>query len=278
MLTTLVRRVRASAVGDAGMSLAELLVTIVIVAILGAVATVYFVGTENNGNDTIATTQASAQARITLDSWTSLLRVADWLDGSTKTDRFEEITPTEIVFYANLDNRPTDCASVPTDCQLVNPPTKVALMLQTTNQSTGEGQLVQIIFKSDNTTPKSVTRLGLNVSPTNGAPIFQPYQTSGGPVDPSMWQQGCSSGATITTGLCLQGPPAGAGMLDPSLASGSNTPTAGPLRANAAIATTVNQTLQSIAGITIAITISDPHDSTSLDFTSSAAVNSGFPS
>jgi prepilin-type N-terminal cleavage/methylation domain-containing protein len=277
MLTDLVRRMRRAASGDAGMSLAELLVTIVIVAILGAVATVYFVGTENTGNDTIATTQASAQARITLDSWTSLLRVADWFDTSTKTDRFEEITPTKIVFYADLNNRPTDCASVPADCQLVNPRTKVALMLQTTNQSTGEGQLVQVIFKSDNTTPKSVSRLGLNVTPTDGQPIFQPYLISGGAVDVAT-TMGCVRSATLTAGLCLSSAPAGAGMLDPTLATGSNTPTAGQLRGNPATAATVDQQLQSIAGITIAFKVSDPHDSASLDFTSSAAVNSGFPS
>jgi prepilin-type N-terminal cleavage/methylation domain-containing protein len=277
MLTNFVRRVRAAATGDAGMSLVELLVTIVIVSILGAATTVYFVGSENGSNRTIATTQASAGARVTLDSWTSLLRVADWLDTSTQTDRFEEITPTKIVFYADLNNRPTDCTQVPADCQLVNPPTKVALMLQTTNQATGEGQLVQIIFKSDNTTAQSVTRLALNVTPTDGQPIFQPYLVSGGSVDVAA-TLGCVRSATLTAGLCLDSPPAGAGMIDPTLATGSNTPTSGQLRANPATASTVNTTLQNIGGITIAFTASDPDDTTSVDFTSSAAVNSGFPS
>ena len=67
-------------------------------------------------------------------------------------------------------------------------------------------------------------------------------------------------------------------MIDPTLAAGSNTPTGGQLRANPATATVVNSTLQNIGGITIAFTASDPHDSASVDFTSSAAVNSGFPS
>jgi type II secretory pathway pseudopilin PulG len=276
MLSRLVRRIRRAATGDAGINLLELMVATTITAILGAAATMYFVGSENSSNRTIATTQASAGARITLDSWTSMLRVADWLDTSTKTDRFEEITPTEIVFYADLNNRPTDCATNPTDCQLVTPPTKVVLMLQTTDPSTGEGQLVQIMFKPDNTTPKSVTRLASNVTPTDGQPIFQPYLNSGGPVDTSVWQQGCLSGATVKAGLCLNSVPAGAGMLDPTLPTGSNTPVAGPLRGNPA--QNVDTILQSIGGITIAFTASDPTNSASLDFTSSASVNSGFTS
>jgi Tfp pilus assembly protein PilW len=255
---------------DAGITLAELVVAMTITTILMTVATIFFVNAERSGYKSALTNQTTADARTTLDSWTSMIRVAGWLDGSATTDRFEEITPTKIVFYANLNNR--DSASLTTTAL-----TKVALMLRVTDAATGEGQLMEVTFNADNTTPKTVRQVAFNASPTGGAgtAIFRPYNEVGGDVDVQN-TQGCLNGATPVAGLCLQAPPSGHGMLDPTIATGATTPSQGPLLGNPAL--NVDGTLQDIAGVTIAFTVSDPTHTATQDFTGAASVNSGFPS
>ena len=266
MLSRLRRLLRA----DDGVTLMELLVAMGITTILGAVTLTFFVTTQNSGYKSMVTNQSTAEARIALDSWTSLLRVAGWLDPTAKTDRFEEITPTKVVFYANLDNRTTAD-------QTVGAPTKVALMLRTTNAATGEGQLVEVIFGADNTTPTSVRQLAFDVLPTGGPghAVFQPYTETGGPID--VTTPGCLSGGTPQAGLCLQTLPANAGMVDPQIGAGSLAVSSGPLRGYPDAAVDVDSTLADIGGITIDFTTTDPGHTTMLNFTSSASVNSGFP-
>lgn len=266
MLTLLRRRLRA----DDGITLVELLVAMTVTTILGALTIIFFVSAEHSGNKSILTNQSTADARNTLDSWTSLLRVAGWLDPTAKTDRFEEITPTKIVFYANLNNRSTAD-------QTVGAPTKVALMLRTTNAATGEGQLIQVIFKSDNTTPESVRELAFDVTPTGGPghAIFQPYTETGGAID--VTTPGCLSGGTPQPGLCLQTLPANAGMVDPQVGAGALTVSSGALRGYPDALVDVDTTLADIGGITIDFTATDSMQSDPLEFRSSASVNSGFP-
>ena len=259
--------------GDAGISLMELMVAMTLTALLGLLAVNFFVTTDNTGVKTELTNQAVADARVTLDSWTALLRVATWLDPSVQSDRFEEVTPTKIVFYANLDNRTTAD-------QQVGAPTKVALMLRQTNPVTGDGQLIQVIFGPDNTTPTSVRQLAFNATPTGGAgqPVFQPYNEGGGPVplNPTGCLDTSRSGGVPVAGLCLQSPPSGAGMLDPQIGSSSLAVSGGPLRGNPAA--DVDKTLQSIAGVTVAFTATDPGHRAAMAFSGGAAVNSGFAS
>ena len=266
MLTAFGRRLRA----DDGITLVELLVSMTVTTILGALTIIFFISAEHSGYKSVLTNQATADARNTLDSWTSLLRVAGWLDPTAKTDRFEEITPTKIVFYANLDNRNTAD-------QTVGAPTKVALMLRTTDAATGEGQLIQVIFKPDNTTPDSVRQVAFEVTPTGGPghAIFQPYTAAGGAID--VTTPGCLSGGTPQPGLCLQTLPANAGMVDPQIGPGSLAVSSGPLRGYPDAAVDVDSTLAGIGGITIDFTATDPMQSDPLEFTSSASVNSGFP-
>lgn len=270
MLTTLRRRLGGLRRDDRGISLMELVVAMGISTILGTMALTFFVGSQRAGYASVLTNQNTADARVTLDSWTSMLRVAGWLDPGAKTDRFEEITPTKIVFYANLDNRGS--AS-----QQVGALTKVALMLRTTNPATGEGQLIEVRFKPDNTTPESVRQLGFNAMPTGGTgqPVFQPYLRIGAPVD-TVNTTGCLNGTTPEPGLCLQSPPIGAGMLDPRVAPGGLAVSTGPLRGNPA--TNVDSMLANISGVTVAFTVTDPSHTSSMDFAGSASVNSGFPS
>lgn len=254
---------------DRGITLIELVVAMTVTTIVGAVAINFFITSTQDGTKATLTNQATADARVTLDSWTSLLRVAGWLDRSAQTDRFEEITPTKIVFYANLNN-------LASSDQTTGAATKVALMLRVTNSSTGAGQLVQVVFGSDNTTPKSVRIVALDVTPSGGAgePIFQPYTEAGGPIDPSDTYGCYAHGAQL--GLCLQSPPAGAGMLDPQLGTTSLTVSSGPLRGNPSL--DVDSTLQSIAGVNIVFTATDSTNVAPVQFSGSASVNSGFPS
>jgi hypothetical protein len=150
-------------------------------------------------------------------------------------------------------------------------------MLRVTNASTGAGQLVQVMFGADNTTPTSVRIVALDVTPTGGAgePIFQPYNEAGGPVDPSD-TFGCYAQGSPQLGLCLQSPPTGSGMLDPQLGTNSLAVTSGPLRGNPSL--NVDSTLQSIAGVNIVFTATDSTNAAPVQFSGSASVNSGFPS
>jgi prepilin-type N-terminal cleavage/methylation domain-containing protein len=253
---------------DDGMTLMEMVVAMTITTIVSTMCLVFFLTTENTGYKSVLTNQDVADARTALSNWTSYLRVAGWLDPSTKTDRFEEITPTKIVFYANLNN-------LSTADQTTGRPTKVALLLRVTNSTLREGQLVQIIFASDNTTPASVRQLAFDITPTGGAtePIFQPYSETGGAIDPTH-TLGCMANGTARAGLCLQTPPSGAGMLDPTVATKSLAVSSGSLRGNPNV--NVDATLQTIGGINVVFTATDPSHTVQADFSGSASVNSGF--
>lgn len=261
---------------DAGITLGELVVSATVTMIMLAVATSWLIQINRQGSGTMLTNQTTGDARNALQSWTSMLRVAAWLDPTTKTDRFEEVTPTKIVFYANLGNLPTACpTNSPASCRLTNAATKVTLSLVSNGSGGGAGRLVEVVFGPDNTTPTRVRTVALNASATNGQPLFQPYFSSGATV-PLSTTLGCLSNGTPVVGMCLQSTPAGAGMLDPVVAAGGATVTAGPLRGYSA--TNVDSTLQKIAGIDINFTVSDPAKITSMNYSGAASVYSGFAS
>ena len=264
MLTALPRRLRRLHCVDAGITLAELLVAMVITTIIGTMATSFFVSATHVGTTTISSNQNAADARITLDSWTSQLRLAGWFDTTNKVDRFEEITPTKIVFWANLANRnATDGTS--------GALTKVALMLNVTDVTSGRGQLVQVVFKSDNTTTQSVRQLGFDAQPRSGSWVFTPYSQADAVVDTS--QPLCLNNGSAVAGLCAHAP-AGAGLLDPTLAAGTHTVVQGPLTGDG----TADAILANIGRIDIGFVVRDPSGTTTMDYASSASVSSGFPS
>jgi Tfp pilus assembly protein PilW len=265
------RNRRARLVGDRGITLAELMVSMSLTTILGTMAVLFFVGATREGYRTVLTNQNSGDARVTLDSWTSMLRVAGWLDPNTEADRFEEITATKIVFYANLNNRATATAG---PYNAPSPTTKVALMLRVSNAVTGVGQLIEVIFKADNTTVQSVRQLGFSAKATGTTPIFQPYSRAGSPLDLSL--KGCVSGATPTAGLCLQTGQSGAGMLDPTVAASGLSVSSGPLRGNPSLK--VDKSLNQVGSIGISFTALDSSNTSSMNFTSLASVSSGYPS
>jgi hypothetical protein len=261
---------RSRLTDDRGVTLAELMVSMLLTTILGTMAVLFFVGASHTGYRTVLTNQNSGDARLTLDSWTSMVRVAGWLDPNTQADRFEEITSTKIVFYANLGNRSTVSNG---SFAAPGATTKVALLLRVSQPATGVGQLVEITFKDDNTTVQSVRQLGFNAKATTGKPIFQPYSRVGSAIDIS--QLGCLSAATPKVGLCLQNGQPGSGMLDPRLATSSLAVSSGTLRGNPDL--NIDKTLNQVGSIGIAFTALDPSNTSSMDFTSLASVSSGFP-
>lgn len=263
-----VRSLRRQMADDRGITLADLMVAMALTAILGTMAILFFVPTTHLGYKTVLTNQNTGDARLTLDEWTGMLRMAGWLDPNTKVDRFEEVTPTKIVFYANLGNRSSSSSSQ------VDSTTKIALVLRISDTVTGRGQLIEVRFASDNTTVKSVRQLGMLASKTNGAPVFQPYSRGGSAID--MTQTGCLSGSTPTAGLCLQTPQTGAGMQDPTVAASGLAVAAGSRTGNPAL--NVDRTLGLIGSVGIAVTLVDPSGTATTDYTSLASVSSGFPS
>ncbi len=109
---------------DAGITLTELLVTMGLSTIIGALTLMLFVHVDDSTSATTDRTIGAAQARIVMQAWSAYLGVADGpsAPGST-SHRFEWVTPSSTVFYANLENRPGTSA--------VSPPTMIWLRLDT---------------------------------------------------------------------------------------------------------------------------------------------------
>jgi len=265
------RNRRARLADDRGITLAELMVSMTLTTILGVMAVLFFVGATHAGYRTVLTNENTSDARITLDSWTNMLRVAGWLDPNTEADRFEEITSTKIVFYANLNNR---VASTSAPYGAPGPTTKVALMLRISDASKGIGQLIEVTFKPDNTTVNTVRQLGFSAKATGTTPIFQPYSRAGSPLD--LTTKGCISGGTPTAGLCLQSGQPGSGMLDPQIAGTGLSVSSGLLRGNSAL--NVDKPLNQVGSIAVSFTVLDSSNTSSMNFTSLASVSSGYPS
>jgi Tfp pilus assembly protein PilW len=254
---------------DAGLTLAELIVSMTLMTILLMIGGTFFITAVRTTSTTTLTNQQTSDARITLDSWTAKLRVAAYLD-SAQTDRIEVLTPSKIVFYANLNNRTTSNFSV-------GSVSKVVLMLKQTNATSGDGQLIEIIFSANSTTPTSVRRVALNARPIAGrqTAIFTAFNYIGAELNPASYT-GCLSGTTVKSGLCLQALPAGAGTVDPTVGLTSNAVTAGTLAGNPA--SNVDSVLQSIVAIKIGFTVSNTADTVSQNYQSMVALNSGYAS
>ena len=272
MLTAATQRRALSAQlrADGGVTLAELLVAIGLTMVIGLMATMFFITASHATDKSVLTIQDTSSARVVLDSWSDMVRVAGWLDVNTKNDRFEQITPNKIVFYANLGNRNDPATGAVIAGQSVDPVTKVALMLKPKDGST-DGQLIEVLFDSDNTTVKSIRRLAFDARPdTADGWIFSPIDRSGGPVDTSQSLCKSSTGGSVV-GLCAK-LPTGSGMRDPVVSDSGNSVNAGPLSGDGS----ANSILGNVGRIDISFVVRDPSGVQSSAFESSAAVNSGY--
>jgi prepilin-type N-terminal cleavage/methylation domain-containing protein len=117
MLTTMrKRRLR----GDAGFTLTELLVAMVIASIVGALALSWFMGASNATTTTTDVDNATASARNVLQTWGKMLQLAGASAGvGTTTNGLQSISPASITFSAYLSNSgacspETSCAPLST--------------------------------------------------------------------------------------------------------------------------------------------------------------------
>jgi hypothetical protein len=129
------RRAAKAATGDAGASFAELIVAMTLSVLIGAMTLTIFVKINDSTAATTDRTVGSGQARNILQSWTAYLRVSDSPSAAGSTShRFEWITATDMLFYADLQNRIGTAAATP--------PTMIWLRLDS------EQQLVEEQFLS----------------------------------------------------------------------------------------------------------------------------------
>jgi hypothetical protein len=170
MPTRVIRRVRALlASGDAGITLMELIIGMVLNMIIGALTVGIFLSVNNSSNNSVDRTVSTSNARNTVQDWTAYFRVADGKTAGVKTNRVEWLTANDVLFYADLYNRTV------TNLTATAAPTMIWLRLDTT------GTLIEEQFPSTatlNTAPTVCRRLASGVS-TPTAPLFTAYDSSG---------------------------------------------------------------------------------------------------
>lgn len=117
MLTRLRARARAvRASGDAGVTLAELLVTMTLGTIIGAMTMNMFLAVNTAADRTTDATVNTGRARVLIQSWSNYLHVADGTTPGSTATRFEWLGAQDMLFYANLYNRtgPVNSTGSPT--------------------------------------------------------------------------------------------------------------------------------------------------------------------
>jgi hypothetical protein len=140
------------------MSLSELLVTMGLMTIAGSMATFFLVSSSRASNMTLERGYNVAQARLTLASWSGLLKVADSFGRpGQNVGRFAKITPTTIEFFASLDNRNEAGTAQPT---------RIVLTLE-------NGELVERHYDATTGVLESTRNLATGAS-TDGW-MFTPY-------------------------------------------------------------------------------------------------------
>jgi len=164
--------------GDQGLTLSELLVAMGLTTIAGVMSLSFFVGTNDVNRRTLERGYNSSQARITLDSWITMLRVAD-------PDGLLKITPTKIQFYANLANRDGSGTAAP------GAPTLMTLELT-------DGQLVETRPTGRRIVAQGASASGVLFAPYNGSQAI------------SVTAHDCLSSGAHVEGLCSTNGPDGA--------------------------------------------------------------------
>jgi hypothetical protein len=193
MLTAFARRGRqvlAPERRESGVSLVELVVAMTLMTVIGGMTLTFFVSADAADTRTIDGNVSTAGARNVLESWSRLLSLADSPQTAGASGRFQQITPTSAIFYANVNtNRATSSGAR-------TAPTKVFLSLES-------GQLIERSYAPNSATAPSTypsspttTRYLVSGVVTTGW-LFTPY-VLGSP--PSISEPNdCSGGAA---GLC----------------------------------------------------------------------------
>lgn len=94
--------------GDVGITLTELIVSMGLFSMIGAMTLGIFLSIDKATSSTTDRTISSASARNVIQSWASYVRVADGTTPGIKTNRIEWLTADDMLFYADLYNRSID--------------------------------------------------------------------------------------------------------------------------------------------------------------------------
>jgi type II secretory pathway pseudopilin PulG len=167
-----VRRRLAGVHGDDGITLTELVVTMTLMSIVGALSLSFFLGSSASDARTIDSAQTAAGARNAVTAWSGLLQVADSTSPGGTDDRITALTPTSITFAADLDNRPT-CSTAPCPTTATTPVTLA--LVSTTSGTTTTTQLVQTITRTSGST--RLVQVPAGVAAAGGC-LFRPYDAT----------------------------------------------------------------------------------------------------
>jgi type II secretory pathway component PulJ len=177
MLTAPLRRILRRPSGDAGITVMELLVSMVLSTVLGAMTLYFFVSVDKSSASADDRTISTANARNTLEAWTSYLQVSDGTTPGNGKNRFEWLTANDALFYANLYNRPGTG-------ETVNAPTMIWLRLDTKGRLVEEqfassavaGTAARICRRLAQTTSAGTTEIQAN---TGSLQLFTPRSANG---------------------------------------------------------------------------------------------------
>jgi hypothetical protein len=230
--------------GDAGITLMELIVAMVLNTIIGAMTAGIFISINNASNTNVDRTVGTASARNTIQDWTAYLRVADGKTAGVKTNRFEWLANNDMLFYADLYNRTVDNLAV------TGAPTMIWLRLDSA------GKLIEEQFPSTataGTNPTVCRRLATAVS-TPTAPLFTALENSGAVMNALPPTASLDLGAAPT-------PSAGCQPLPVTVPSQSSRPDLAALT-----------NLQKVVSVQIDFVISDTTGTHPLEFSSRAVL------
>jgi len=231
MLTRLLHRRRA-AVGEAGISLVEVLVAMTLSMILGAITMTLAVKVSSSSSDSTDRTISSEQSRNVMQAWSGYLQVADDPTSTgTGVSRFEWFTASSILFYSDLNNRSGSLATT-------GAPTMVWLRLDSASQLVEEKFVASP--SSYPAAPSSCRILNFKVTATK---LFTPIN---------------AGGFEITNQSLGTSPTVGSGC--------QSLPSAPPSKTNKPDASVIAN-LQNVAAVSISFTTRDTRNSHPLSFT-----------
>jgi type II secretory pathway pseudopilin PulG len=183
------RRAQAArASGDTGVTLIELIVSMTLTVVLGAMTLTLFLQISDAASGTTDRTINASSARNAIQSWTSYLRVADGPMPGSSLNRLEWITSGDLMFHANLYNRPTSVGGIAS----TGATTMVWLRIDT------KGALVEEQFLGAAPAGSDPTVCRVLVAKATAPGLFTPYDRASPPS--AMTGQGLGSAPTGSAG------------------------------------------------------------------------------
>jgi Prokaryotic N-terminal methylation motif len=184
---------------DAGISLTELIVSMTLFSIVGAMTLTIFLNINTSAGATVDRTINSSSARNVIEAWSGYLHVADGTTAGIRTNRFEWLAPTDALFYADLFNRTLNSPGTTAG------PTMIWLRLDSA------GSLVEEQFPSTaafGASPRvcrtlvtnATTQAALRPGDTGAAGLFTPSDGHGAVID----NKGGALGTAPTAGAGCQ--------------------------------------------------------------------------